>query len=258
MSEEVVLWRREGHVGWITINRPKALNALNSAVLAGLDAALDRAAAEVGLRVVVLTGAGKAFVAGADIAEMKDFNALEAEAFASRGQRIASKMSELAVPVIAAVNGYALGGGCELAMACDIVLAGPYARFGQPEVKLGLIPGFGGSQRLARRAGIAVALDLCLTGRVIKPEEAVRIGLASREIEGDVVEAAAGVAREIAANGPVAIRLCKRAIHENADSDLNAALAAEVSLFSMCFTTEDQREGTAAFLEKRAADFVGR
>jgi len=258
MSEEVVLWRREGQVGWITINRPKALNALNSAVLTGLDAALDTAASQDDLRAVVLTGAGKAFVAGADISEMKDFNALEAEAFAARGQKTADKMARLAVPVIAAVNGYALGGGCELAMACDIVLAGPYARFGQPEVKLGLIPGFGGSQRLARRAGLAVALDLCLTGRVIKPEEAVRVGLASRAVEGDVVEAAAGVAAEIAGNGPVAVRLCKRSIHENADSALPAALAAEVSLFAMCFTTEDQREGTAAFVEKRAAEFVGR
>jgi enoyl-CoA hydratase len=258
MSEEVVSWRREGHVGWITINRPQALNALNSSVLAGLEAVLDTAAAEDGLRAVVLTGAGKAFVAGADIGEMKDFSALEAEAFAVRGQAIAEKITRLAAPVIAAVNGYALGGGCELAMACDIVLAGPYARFGQPEVKLGLIPGFGGTQRLTRRAGLAVALDLCLTGRVIKPQEAVRIGIASRAVEGDVVEAAAAVAAEIAANGPVAVRLCKRAIHENADSDLRAGLAAEVSLFAMCFTTEDQREGMAAFVEKRAAEFVGR
>jgi enoyl-CoA hydratase len=258
MSEEVVLWRREGDIGWITINRPEAMNALNSDVLETLSRLLDQAANEEGLRAVVLTGAGKAFVAGADIAQMTEFGVIEAEKFASRGQRIADKMSRLAVPVIAAVNGYALGGGCELAMACDIVLAGTYARFGQPEVKLGLIPGFGGSQRLARRAGLAVALDLCLTGRVIKPEEAVRMGLASRAVEGDVVEAAAEVAAQIAANGPVAVRLCKRAIHENVDSDLAAGLAAEVSLFSMCFATEDQKEGTAAFLEKRKADFKGR
>ena len=258
MSEEVVLWRRDGDVAWITINRPSAMNALNSAVLTRLSELLEQAANEDGLRAVVVTGAGKAFVAGADIAQMTSYGPIEAEAFANLGQRVAAQMEALAVPVIAAVNGYALGGGCELAMACDIVLAGPYARFGQPEVKLGLIPGFGGSQRLARRAGVAVAMDLCLTGRVIKPEEAVRVGIASRAVEGDVVEAAAEVAAAIAANGPVAIRLCKRAIHDNVDSALPAALAAEVSLFAMCFATEDQTEGTAAFLEKRQANFKGR
>ncbi len=258
MSEEVVLWRRDGNIAWITINRPKAMNALNSAVLTQLSHRLAQAAAEQDLRAVIVTGAGKAFVAGADIAQMKDYGPIEAEAFANLGQRVAAQMEALSMPVIAAVNGYALGGGCELAMACDIVLAGPYARFGQPEVKLGVIPGFGGSQRLTRRAGLAVAMDLCLTGRVIKPDEAVRVGIASRAVEGDVTEAAAEVAAAIAANGPVAVRLCKRAIHENADSSLASALAAEVSLFAMCFATDDQKEGTAAFLEKRQADFKGR
>ncbi len=256
-DEVLVLTEQHDPVLLVTLNRPQALNALDLDLLEALDEVLDEIEADLP-RAVVLTGAGKAFVAGADIASMQALSAVEAETFAGRGQRILDRIARLPVPVIAAVNGFALGGGCELALACDLILAGPKARFGQPEVKLGVIPGFGGTQRLPRRVGLSVALDLCLTGRMVGATEAVAIGLASRAIEGDVVEAALEVGREIAAVGPVAVRLAKRALHENADADLGAALAAERSLFGLCFATEDQREGMAAFLEKRSPTFSGR
>lgn len=248
----------EGRVAKITIDRPEALNAIDRSVLDGLAAALDRI--EPTVRAVVLCGAGeKAFVAGADIASMAKLSAVEAETFAGFGQRTFDRLAALDVPVIAAVQGFALGGGCELAMACDLIFASDRARFGQPEVKLGVIPGFGGTQRLVRRVGMSVALDLCLTGRMVKADEALRIGLVSRVItDGTVLDAAIAAATEIATLGPIAIRLCKRAIHENADQDLQSAEAAERTLFGLCFSTDDQREGMAAFLEKRAANFTNR
>ena len=248
---------REGAVVRWTVDRPK-VNALNPKVLADLDARISEVQADPGVRAVILTGAGRFFVAGADIAAMRSFTATEAEQFAARGQAVLDRIAALPVPVVAAVQGAALGGGCELAMACDIVLAGPHAVFGQPEVKLGVIPGFGGTQRLVRRVGLTRALDLCLTGRQVSADEAVQIGLAARRVDGDVVVAAQAVAAEIAELGPIAIRLCKRAIHENADGPLAAGLAAERTLFGLCFATDDQKEGMDAFLEKRAASFVGR
>lgn len=251
-------YRGEG-IALVTIQRPQALNAIDGSVLDGLARALDTLEADANLRVVVVAGAGgKAFVAGADIAAMQRLTPVEAEAFAARGQGLFDRLSALPVPVVAAVGGFALGGGCELAMACDIVLAGPKARFGQPEVKLGVIPGFGGTQRLVRRVGLSAALDLCLTGRMIDATEALRIGLVSRIAEGDVLEEALRLAEEIRGLGPVALRLCKRAIHENADADLRTAQAAERTLFGLCFSTDDQREGMAAFLEKRAPSFANR
>lgn len=260
MSEtgSVVLWERRGHTALVTINRPEALNALNAEVIDSLTALLRERGHDDTLRAIVLTGAGKAFVAGADIAAMQDFTPAQAEAFSLKSQVLGDVVTELPVPVIAAVNGFALGGGCELAMACDIVLAGPKARFGQPEVNLGVIPGFGGTQRLLRRVGLAVAMDLCLTGRMIKAQEAVQIGLASRAIEGDVVEAALEVAGTIAQKGPFAIRMVRRAMYENADADLRTGLASERSLFALCFSTADQKEGMAAFLGKRTPEYTGR
>ncbi|MEQ1500783.1 MAG: enoyl-CoA hydratase-related protein [Myxococcota bacterium] len=250
---------RRGVIELVVIDRPAKLNAIDQSVLDGLDAAIDALAGDRELRAVVLTGAGeKAFVAGADIAAMQNLSAAEAEQFAGRGQRILDRLSALPVPVIAAVNGFALGGGCELAMACDLVIAAQKAKFGQPEVKLGVIPGFGGTQRLVRRVGWSAALDLCLTARVIGAEEALRMGLCSRVVEGDVVEAALAIGAEIAKLGPVALRLCKRAIHENADSALASAQAAERTLFGLCFATADQREGMAAFVEGRQPVFGGR
>ena len=258
MSEPVVLWEDRDAIAIVTINRPKALNALNSAVLASLTELFSTKGHREGLRAVVLTGAGKAFVAGADITEMLAYGPPDAEAFSASAQHLAGVIESMPVPVIAAVNGFALGGGCELAMACDITIASSRAKFGQPEVKLGVIPGFGGTQRLVRRVGPAIAMDLCLTGRMIRADEALRIGLVSQVIDGDVLEAAIEMASTIAQNGPVSVRLARRAIHENADLPLGAALAAERSLFALCFASADQKEGMAAFAEKRAAQFTGR
>jgi enoyl-CoA hydratase len=250
----VVLRERRGATELVTISRPKALNAIDADVLTGLEEAIYDLGTDPTLRVVVLTGAGeKAFVAGADIKAMSEMGPRQAETFSARGQRILDDLAALPVPVLAAVNGFALGGGCELAMACDIVLAGPKAKFGQPEVKLGVIPGFGGTQRLVRRVGWANALDLCLTARMVTAEEALRMGL----VEGDVVAAALELAEAIAKLGPVALRLCKRAIHENADASLSSAQAAERTLFAACFATSDQKEGMRAFLEGTPPNFSG-
>ncbi|TVQ86754.1 MAG: hypothetical protein EA397_19525 [Deltaproteobacteria bacterium] len=257
MSDSPLKVERHEQTVVLTVSRPKALNALNPAVLDALDQAITDLSHDDTVRAVVLTGEGRAFVAGADISAMRSFSAIQAETFAGRGQRVFDRLAALPVPVIAAVNGFALGGGCELAMACDIVLAGPKALFGQPEVKLGVIPGFGGTQRLARRVGLSVALDLCLTGRNVGADEAVSIGLASRRVEGDVLQEALAVAGTIASMGPVAVRLCKRVLHENVDVDLATGQAAERTAFGLCFATQDQEEGMAAFLEKRRADFTG-
>lgn len=252
MSEPVVLWEDRDAVALVTINRPKVLNALNAEVMESLIALLRERGSRPGLRAIVITGAGdRSFVAGADIAGMASFTAEQAERFAAMGHTLGLTIEALPVPVIAAVQGFCLGGGCELALACDFILAGPKARFGQPEVRLGVIPGFGGTQRLARRCGTAVALDLCLTGRQIGPDEALRIGLVSRVVEGDVVEAALAAAKEIAANSPFAVRMVRRAILENVDADLDVGLAAERSLFALCFASPEQAEGMAAFLGKR-------
>lgn len=239
----------------VLIDRPKALNALNMQVLEELDqafAALKNAPA------VVLAGGGeKAFVAGADIAAMKDLDAVTATEFARRGQAVLDRIESHPSPVIAAVHGFALGGGCELAMACDITLASPTAVFGQPEVKLGVIPGFGGTQRLVRRVGTQRARELVFTARTVKAEEAVQIGLALR-IADPVVDAAVALAKQIATVSPVAVWLAKRAILDGDGLDLRSGLAAERTLFGLCFATADQREGMAAFLEKRPPVFAGR
>ncbi len=242
----------------ITIDRPKALNALNAETLDELAEALVDAASYEELRVLVITGAGKkAFIAGADISAMAEFSCVEAEDFALQGQEVLNGIENFPAPVIAAVNGFALGGGTELAMACDLVICSPNAVFGQPEVKLGVIPGFGGTQRLARLVGAMRARELIFTGRNVSAEEAVEIGLALKIVQEDVVEAAFALATQIAGRGPVAVRLAKRAVNENIDAALPTALAAERTLFSVCFSTEDQSEGMVAFLKKRKAVFKG-
>ena len=259
-GEDVVLTERRGAVAVVTINRPGALNALNAAVLDGLDAACSDAELLSGAVALIVTGAGpKAFVAGADIAAMSALDAEGARAFAARGQAVFDKLAALPMPVIAAVNGFALGGGCELSLACDLVLAAPNAVFGQPEVKLGVLPGFGGTQRLVRRIGAMKAAELCFTGRNVKAEEAVSLGLALRVVgaEQTVLEAAMALAVQIGAMGPVAVRLCKQAVNAATDADLRAGLLLERDLFALCFTTSDQKEGMAAFLEKRPATFTG-
>lgn len=252
---EFVRAERRGQTLLVTIDRPKALNALNRQVLEELADVLDH----VGdARAVVLTGAGdRAFVAGADIAEMAGLDAVSALAFAAFGQSVLEKLEALPVPTIAAVHGFALGGGCELAMACDMTLASPTAVFGQPEVKLGVIPGFGGTQRLVRRVGSQRARELCFTGRNVKAPEAVAIGLALRLCDA-VVDEALVLAEQIANNGPVAVQLCKRAILDNDGQGLAAALLSERQLFGACFATHDQKEGMAAFLGKRKPEFAGR
>jgi enoyl-CoA hydratase len=249
--------RLDGDVGLIRLNRPAALHALNSALVGELDALLGELEG-AGLRALVLTGAGnRAFAAGADIAEMAGYTALQAERFARAGQAVLGRLESFPAPTLAAVNGFALGGGCELAMCCDLVLAGANAVFGQPEVKLGVIPGFGGTQRLVRRVGRQRALELMMSGRNVKAPEAAAIGIALQVVEDDVVEAAVALARRIAQNGPAAVRFVKRVVHETDRLDLPAGLAAEASLFALCFATADQREGMDAFLQKRPATFTG-
>lgn len=251
--------RFEAHdgIGTLTLSRPKALNALNGQLIDELDALLGTAELAA-VRALVVTGEGRAFAAGADISEMAGMDSMRAEGMARRGQAVLRRLELLPIPTIAAVNGFALGGGCELAMACDLILAGPKAKFGQPEVKLGVIPGFGGTQRLVQRVGTHHALEIMMTGRMVDAEEAVRLGLALR-LEEDVVVGAKNLASAIASNGPVAVRLVKRAVRETAGVPLDLGLAAESSLFGLCFATDDQKEGMAAFLDgQRSPAFRGR
>lgn len=250
--------RLDGGIGLLKLNRPQKLNALNAQLIAELDALLDEVEADTGLLGLVLTGEGpRAFAAGADIGEMANYSVEQGTEMAQRGQRVLSRLETLRVPTIAAVNGFALGGGCELAMCCDLILAGANAVFGQPEVKIGVIPGFGGTQRLPRRVGAQRALELTLTGRNVKAEEAVQIGLALKIADNDVVEEAVALARQIAANAPVAVRLARAAWREADAPALRAGLAREAELFGACFATADQREGMAAQLGRRAPRFTG-
>lgn len=256
----VLLEQHDDGVAVLTINRRRAMNALNDAVLDALGAHLDTLAATDGLRCVVLTGAGsKAFVAGADIAHMSQLGPRQALAFAEKGHRVLAALEALPVPVIAAVNGYCLGGGCELSLACDLVYASAKARFGQPEVKLGLIPGFGGTQRLARRIGAMRAAELIYTGRMIDADEARRIGLCLEVHPPEaLMEAVMNRAREIAAQGPVAVRLAKRVGAFGLEAPLASANALEREAFANLFDSADAREGMTAFIEKRAAEFTDR
>jgi len=244
----------------LTINRPKALNALNAAVLDDLIQAVEVAAADDSVGGLVLTGAGpKSFIAGADIAAMSSMGPEEAMVFAGRGHAFGEMLSSLGKPVIAAVNGFALGGGCEMALACDFIYAAERARFGQPEVKLGVIPGFGGTQRLLRRVGAAMALELCMRGHMIGADEALRIGLVNRVLpQEEVVDAAVAAVQEIAGWGPLAVAKAKEMIHRGADLPLPEANQREVEAFASLFGSEDQGEGMAAFIAKRKAEFKGR
>lgn len=258
--ENILLEEREPGVFLLTVNRPKALNALNSATIADLGQAVSEIGSKSDARVLLLTGAGeKAFVAGADISEMQDFTALQAREFSGRAAAMMRSLENLPIPAIALVNGYCLGGGCELAMSCDFILASERAVFGQPEVNLGILPGFGGTQRLPRLIGRARALELILTARQVKADEAVRIGLANQVYPSDELLAKGlEIARTIAAKGPVAIRLAKRAVQRGQDLDLDNACLLESELFALCCSTHDQKEGMAAFLAKRPAKFEGK
>lgn len=248
-----------GAIRVLTFNRPESLNAVNWDMLEELqDAIIDvRRTAEV--KALVLTGAGKAFVAGADIKILEGLDPLGAKLFAQKGQSALFDLEALDIPVIACVNGFALGGGCEIAMACDFVCASEKAKFGQPEINLGIIPGFGGSQRLARLVGKGRAKELCMTGRIITAQEALAIGLAARVFpQKSLVEETMKIAETIAEKGRVSLRAIKQVIDRGLDIDLKAGCALEADAFSICFASPDQREGTKAFLEKRAPRFTGK
>ena len=248
---EFITYEVEGQVGIITINRPKALNALNSAVLDELDATIDGVDLDA-VRCLILTGAGeKSFVAGADIAEMSTLTKEEGEAFGKKGNDIFRKIETLPIPVIAAVNGFALGGGCEISMSCDIRICSDNAVFGQPEVGLGITPGFGGTQRLARLVGPGMAKQMIYTARNIKADEAYRIGLVNAVYpQEELMPAAKKMAAGIAKNAPIAVRNCKKAINDGLDADMDQAVVIEEKLFGDCFETEDQKYGMAFFLDK--------
>ncbi|NOY89667.1 MAG: hypothetical protein GXP55_00560 [Deltaproteobacteria bacterium] len=249
---------REGAVARLILDRPEKLNALSAEVLEHFGRALDEVDAMQGLRALVVTGAGKAFVAGADIAAMQQMGADQARHFSAAGHALFARLEAMPVAVIAAVNGFALGGGCELALACDFIYASERARFGQPEVKLGVIPGFGGTQRLARRVGVAMARELVFTGRMLKADEALRIGLVNAVAAAEeLMPRVMGVAEEIAGVGPLALAAAKRVIAEGEGEPLAVANAREVEAFAGCFESADQKEGMAAFLGKRAPDFQG-
>ena len=257
---DLVLSERRGAVALLTLNRPDALNALSGALLTELGARIDAVARDPESRALIITGAGRAFAAGADIAQMREMTPLQGEAFSRLGHDTFAKLEALPIPTLAAVNGFALGGGCELALACDFVYAAKRARFGQPEVNLGLLPGFGGTSRLVRRAGIAWAKELVLSGEPIDAETAQRIGLVNRvfdEIE-PLLAAAFAMGETIAKKGPLAIAAAKRVMQEGQDADVRVAHALEQVAFGAIFATADRAEGMDAFLAKRAAKFSGK
>ncbi len=260
MSYENLLVEQDGPIATVTINRPKALNALNPATLAELQKFADHAASTAEIGCVILTGAGeRAFVAGADIAAMQSMTAVEAKYFARVGQRVMRSFEDLPVPVIAAVNGFALGGGLELAMACDIIVAAQSAKFGQPEINLGILPGFGGTQRLARRVGVGAARLLIYGGDMIGTDEALRLGLIDRVVETAALrDETRKLAAHLAAKPRVALQEAKNAINVGTDIDLEDGCRFEAEAFGVTFSTADRAEGMRAFLEKRPAQFQGK
>ncbi len=259
MSDEAIITReRHGAILVGTLNRPQSMNALSSDVLGALADLVSDFEHDEEAMILVLTGAGKAFVAGADIAEMVDMNVLEAREFSQHGQELCSVLGSMSKLVVAAVNGFALGGGCELALACDLVYASEKAKFGQPEVKLGVIPGFGGTQRLTRMVGPRMAMDLLTTGRMISADEGKNIGLVNDvyPLE-NFLPRVLETLQPILAMGPIAVGQAKLALHRGQDIPLDRALALETEMFAGLFATEDQKEGMSAFMEKRTADFTG-
>lgn len=257
---ETLVFERRDAVAWITINRPAKLNALNRSTVEELGRAIDRAVEEDAVRVVVLTGAGeKAFVAGADIREMAGLDAADGQSFGRFLQRTLDRIERAPKPVIAAVNGFALGGGCELAMACHLRFAAEGARFGQPEVNLGLIPGAGGTQRLPRLVGRGRALELILGGEAIDAQEARRIGLVNRVVAADALhDEVTAFARTLCGKSPIALARALEAVYAGSETSLAEAQRLEAGLFGLCFATDDMREGTTAFVEKRPPEFSGR
>jgi enoyl-CoA hydratase/carnithine racemase len=255
-----VLYEKRGATAYVTVNRPKVLNALNAQTWRDIRAAFEEAQNDPAVRGVILTGAGnKAFIAGADIGDLAQASAIDAERSSRHGQEVLDLIENLGKPVVAAINGFALGGGCETAMACSIRIAADHAKFGQPEVKLGLLPGGGGTQRLPRLVGKGRALQLILSGGMISAQEAYRIGLVNDVVSvSDLIPRAEAILKEIAANAPLAVGYALDAVNKGMETSQSDGLALEASYFGLCAGTEDKKEGTSAFLEKRPAKFHGR
>jgi enoyl-CoA hydratase len=260
MTYENVLLEKKNAIAYVIVNRPKVLNALNTATMAELGVAFQEIKSDPSMRVAILTGAGeKAFVAGADIGELATQDAVSGKEYAHRGQAVLDLIENLGKPVIACINGFALGGGCELALACTMRLASDNAKLGQPEVKLGIIPGYGGTQRLSRLVGKGLAMQMVLAGEMITAQEAHRIGLVNEVTAvAELIPRAEAVAAKIIANAPLAVQYAMEAVNKGMEMTLALGLYLEASLFSVCCATEDKKEGTAAFLEKRPAVFKGR
>jgi enoyl-CoA hydratase len=260
MSYENIKLETRNKIAYITIDRPKVLNALDMQTMDELRQVFTQVKGDKDVRVVILTGAGeKAFVAGADINELQKNNPVEAKEYTHRGQAVLDSIENLGKPVIACINGFALGGGCELAMACTMRLASENAKLGQPEVKLGIIPGYGGTQRLPRLVGKGIAAQLLLTGEMISAQEAHRIGLVNEVVSASgLIPRAEAIAQAIIKNAPLAIQYCLEAVNHGMEISQHEGLFLEATLFSVCCATEDKKEGTTAFLEKRAANFQGR
>lgn len=250
--KNLILTSKNG-IGYLTINRPKALNALNSETLTEIYLAIEEISKDDNIFVVILTGTGeKSFVAGADISEMKSMNVIEGREFGILGNKTFRAIETLEKPVIAAVNGFALGGGCELSMACDVRIASTNAKFGQPEAGLGITPGFGGTQRMPRLVGMGMAKELIYTTNIIDAQEAYRIGLVNKVVTlEELMPTAIKLANDMIKNAPIAVKLCKQAINRGMQADIDTAIAFEAELFGACFSTEDQTEGMTAFVEKR-------
>jgi len=260
LSLENVLYEKKGTIAYVTLNRPKVLNALNGKTWEELQAAFEAVRDDAEVRGVILTGAGdKAFIAGADISELAHLTAVEAEKSSSYGQEVLNLVENLGKPVIAAINGFALGGGCETAMACTIRIAVENAKFGQPEVKLGVLPGGGGTQRLPRLVGKGRALQLILTGEMISAQEAYRIGLVNEVVPAvNLITRSEAILNQIFANAPVAVRYSLEAVNKGIETSQAEGMALEASLFGLCAGTDDKKEGTQAFLEKRKPQFQGK
>ncbi|QZY54758.1 short-chain-enoyl-CoA hydratase [Crassaminicella profunda] len=258
MDYQFIQMEQQERIAVLKLNRPKALNALNSEVLKELECAIYNLDTDENVDVIIITGEGKAFVAGADITEMNPLGAEEGRVFGNLGQRVFRKIEKMEKPVIAAVNGFALGGGCELAMCCDMRIASEKAKFGQPEVGLGIIPGFSGTQRLPRLVGTAKAKELIFTGDIIKAQEAEKIGLVNKVVAPEeLMNEAMDLAKRIAKNAQKAVRYANMAINRGFETDMETGIEIEANLFGLCFATKDQKEGMTAFVEKRKAEFKG-
>ncbi len=251
-----IIFEKQANIGVLKINRPKAMNALNTETLCELSQIIDEINLDQDVKVLILTGEGKAFVAGADIVEMKDKTPEEARVFAELGMNTFRKIELMEKPVIAAVNGFALGGGCELSMSCDIRIAGEKAKFGQPEVGLGITPGFAGTQRMSRLVGTGKAKELIFTAKMINAAEAEKIGLVNAAVgQDELMDKAMEMAKKIAANSPIAVKYAKSAINRGYETDIETGMYIEKDIFGLCFATEEQTEGMTAFVEKRKPDF---